>query len=59
MEIAIKKHNEINLLESIKHLANSFKISNIESKLSNCFENLNSCPTLDYIGEFNKNDVML
>ena len=59
MEIAIKKSKDINFVECIQNLANSLKISNIENKLSNCFENLNNSQSLNYIGEFNKTDVML
>ena len=59
MEIALKQGFTLDLAERIRVLSNMCRISNIEKMLSDSFESMPENRGLHYIGELNKNDVML
>ncbi len=59
MEIALKQGLTLDLAERIRVLSNMCRISNIEKILSDSFETMPESRGLHYIGELNKNDVML
>ena len=59
MEIALKQEFTLDLAERIRALSNMCRISNIEKMLSDSFEAMPENRGLHYIGELNKNDVML
>ncbi len=59
MEIALKQGFTLDLAERIRALSNMCRISNIEKMLSDSFEAMPENRGLHYIGELNKNDVML
>ena len=59
MEIALKQDFTLDLAERIRALSNMCRISNIEKMLSDSFEAMPENRGLHYIGELNKNDVML
>lgn len=59
MDIALKQDITSNITEQIRSLAQMCRITNIEKMLSDSFESMPESRGLHYIGEFNKNDVML
>ena len=59
MEIALKQGFTLDLAERIRALSNMCRISTIEKMLSDSFEAMPENRGLHYIGELNKNDVML
>ena len=59
MEIALKQGFTLDLAARIRALSNMCRISNIEKMLSDSFEAMPENRGLHYIGELNKNDVML
>ncbi|MDE6137888.1 MAG: hypothetical protein K2F57_00290 [Candidatus Gastranaerophilales bacterium] len=59
MDIALNQGLASDFTEKIRTLSNMCRISNIEKMLSDCFESMPESQGLHYIGEFNKNDVML
>lgn len=59
MEVALKQGFTLDIAERVKILSNMCRISNIEKMLSDCLESMPENRGLHYIGELNKNDVML
>lgn len=59
MEIALNRTLTTDLTGKIKSAIHNFKLSKLEDFLSNTLENLSDNDALNYIGELNKNDVML
>lgn len=58
MDIALQQCTYTDLGDKLKKLTDMCRISKIEEMLSDCLENMPQNTPLDYIGEFNKNDVM-
>lgn len=59
MDIALNQTMSTNLDLKIKNTIDMFKLSKMEKMLSDMFETLPNSSPIDYIGELNKNDVML
>ena len=59
MEIALKQGFTLDLAERIRALSNMCRIKKKKKMLSDSFEAMPENRGLHYIGELNKNDVML
>jgi len=59
MEIALQNATGAGFIEKIKSIADLCRISNIEKFFSYCLEEIPDTSPVNYIGELNKNDIML
>ena len=58
MDVAISSNNLADIISKVKVLSNNCRVSKLEEMLSDCFETMQNSKVIDYVGEFNKNDVM-
>jgi hypothetical protein len=58
MDLAINQNCSVELLSKIKNFTDICRISRLEKMFSDLLEDLPESSAMNYIGEFNKNDVM-
>jgi hypothetical protein len=58
VDLAINQSCSIELLNKIKSFTESCRISRLEKMFSDILEDLPESQAMNYIGEFNKNDIM-
>lgn len=58
MEITINSRPEVDIVSKIQTIIDVFKVSRLETLMSDFFDNLSEDNPINYVGELNKNDIM-
>ncbi len=59
MQMNLNSSMELTNFDKIYFLASNFKLINMEKLLSGVFDEMSQSPSVKYVGELNKTDIML